>query len=47
MVCHAIEHWELASFTLLAAFLVLKPGGFFGYSEGPDRRFRTPKGLKG
>lgn len=47
MVFHAIEHWELASFTLLAAFLVLKPGGFFGYPEGPERRFRTPQGLKG
>ncbi len=39
MVFHAIEHWELASFTLLTAFLVLKPGGFFGYAEGPERRF--------
>lgn len=39
MVFHAIEHWELASFTLLTLFLVLKPGGFFGYAEGPERRF--------
>ncbi len=39
MVFHAIEHWELASFTALTLFLVLKPGGFFGYAEGPERRF--------
>lgn len=39
MVFHAIEHWELAVFTLLTLFLVLKPGGFFGYAEGAERRF--------
>lgn len=39
MVFHAIEHWELASFTALTLFLVLKPGGFFGYANGAERRF--------
>lgn len=32
MALRPIEHWELATFTLLTVFLILKPGGFFGYS---------------
>lgn len=34
-----VQHWELVSFTVLTLFLVLKPGGFFGYADGAQRRF--------
>jgi branched-chain amino acid transport system permease protein len=39
MALFPIEHWELVSFTILTAILVLKPGGFFGYAEDAQRRF--------
>lgn len=35
---HSIEHWELASFTLLTLALILRPGGFFGYADGAQRK---------
>ena len=38
MALYPIEHWELTSFLLLTLFLVLKPGGFFGYADGADRK---------
>jgi len=33
-----IAQWELASFLLVTLALILKPGGFFGYSDGPARK---------
>ncbi|WP_284178775.1 branched-chain amino acid ABC transporter permease [Rhabdaerophilum sp. SD176] len=33
-----IALWELASFVLLTLALILKPGGFFGFAEGPMRK---------
>jgi branched-chain amino acid transport system permease protein len=33
-----IAHWELATFTLLTIALVLKPGGFFGFADGAERK---------
>lgn len=33
-----IAQWELASFILLTLALVLKPGGFFGFADGPARK---------
>lgn len=33
-----IAHWELATFTLLTIALVLKPGGFFGFADGAQRK---------
>ncbi|MGL5446783.1 MAG: branched-chain amino acid ABC transporter permease [Rhabdaerophilum sp.] len=39
MAIFPIEHWELVSFTILTLVLVLKPGGFFGYADGAERRF--------
>lgn len=33
-----MAQWELASFALLSVALVLKPGGFFGYADGPERK---------
>lgn len=39
MAIFPVQHWELVSFTVLTLFLVLKPGGFFGYSDGAHRRF--------
>jgi branched-subunit amino acid ABC-type transport system permease component len=33
MALRPIEHWELATFTLLSVFLVMKPDGFFGYRD--------------
>jgi branched-chain amino acid transport system permease protein len=33
-----IALWELASFILLTLALILKPGGFFGFADGPMRR---------
>lgn len=35
---HDIAHWELATFTLLTLALILKPGGFFGFSDGAHRK---------
>lgn len=39
MAIFPIQHWELVSFTVLTLVLVLKPGGFFGYADGAERRF--------
>lgn len=33
-----IALWELASFLLLTLALILKPGGFFGFADGPMRK---------
>jgi branched-chain amino acid transport system permease protein len=33
-----IEHWELASFTIVTLALILRPGGFFGYADGAERK---------
>lgn len=33
-----IEHWELANFMLITLVLVLRPDGFFGYADGPERK---------
>ena len=33
-----IAHWELATFTLLTLALILKPGGFFGFADGAQRK---------
>jgi branched-subunit amino acid ABC-type transport system permease component len=38
LALHRIEHWELASFTLVTLALILRPGGFFGYADGADRK---------
>ncbi len=33
-----IAQWELATFTLLTLALILKPGGFFGFADGAQRK---------
>jgi len=35
-----IEHWELASFALVTLVLVLRPGGFFGYTDTKESSAR-------
>jgi branched-chain amino acid transport system permease protein len=38
MAFFPIAHWELATFCLLTLALWLKPGGFFGYADGANRK---------